>query len=126
MDTSIVQHHSDLSGRVFGEKRYQEVLECLCIIRFTFLVKHFSRCIVQCPKEFGALMLAIRFDLALVPSRKPVILQGLVGADHGFIFKEQVIDLSVHELFFKSIAVFSRNSFCSSGSAAAKVYVAFV
>ncbi|MNI45565.1 hypothetical protein D3C73_1000000 [compost metagenome] len=44
-------------------------------------------------------MTAIGRNLTLVAFREPVVLQGLVGTNHGLVLKQQVLDLPVYKLF---------------------------
>ncbi|TYP71097.1 hypothetical protein BCM02_11046 [Paenibacillus methanolicus] len=126
MDTPIIQNHDDVSLRISIQNHLKKLNKSSCVVTLPIPIENFACFVIKHSKQLGSFMAAKGGDFSLVTNRKPVILEGLIRANHAFIFKQKMIDLSIYKLFFSAGNVLSVNVFCSSGSANAIVYVAFV
>ena len=66
-----------------------------------FFAINFSHFIVQVTNQFDTLMLAEGIDNPLFATIKPRLMNGLIVSDHGFIFKENSLDIIIQEFFLQ-------------------------
>lgn len=82
-----------------GEKILKKSNKGCCVSLFFFPVMHLPGFIINRTKQLGSFVFAVRWHFALFATRKPIVLQGLIGANHGFVLKEQMVDyFSLHLL----------------------------
>ena len=91
--------HVSFSIWILGKHVFQELQEYLCVIFLVFLHIYMSGFIVQKANQFHSFMFSVcRYD-SLFPFGKPCFHNGLIIANHGFIFKQDCGNITFQQFF---------------------------
>lgn len=102
----VAFYNADIANGNASLKKIQKRLGDVLLV---FLPNDLTCCIVHRSQQFHAPMLARGSNHMLFSAKKTCFLNSLVVPNHGFIFKQQVIDFIVQESFFNSGKVCSEN-----------------
>lgn len=101
IDPVVVQNQGDFPTWIRGEKILKKSNKGCGISLFFFPVMHLPGLIINRTEQLGSLVVTVRWHFTLSATRKPIVLQRLIGSDHQSVFKEQMINFFRFNLFLE-------------------------
>jgi hypothetical protein len=101
MNPAVIQNQGDFPIWIGGENILRKSNNRYSIGSFFFSMVHLPGFIVNCSKQFGSFMFALRRHFTLSAARELIVLKCLIRANHRFVFKEQMSNFFGFYLLFK-------------------------